>query len=58
MKNNPTNENFERKKKSKKFQKFLKTNFFFLFFLRWIMMKKYFMDTQNVFFDIKKHECG
>ena len=44
MKNNPTNENFE-KKKSKKFQKLLKTNFFSYFFLKWIMMKKYFMDT-------------
>ena len=33
MKNNPTNENFE-KQKSKKFQKLLKTNFFFLFFIK------------------------
>jgi hypothetical protein len=45
MKNNPTNENFEKKKKSKKFQKLLKTNFFSHSFLRRIMMKKYFMDT-------------
>ena len=51
MKNNPTNENFE-KKKIEKIPKTFENKFFslFLFIIRWIMMKKYFIKYLKFIF--------